>query len=427
MARLKLPCLNGITTPGFHHRSLANGIPVGYIPLPETGLVCLDLWVAAGSRWETATETGLAHFLEHMVFKGSRRLREGEFDWRIEAIGGTSNAATGLDDVHFHVSCPAAAAVEALDLVTELVLFPSFRDEAFALERLVVQEELKQALDRPDEVAYQGLLERACGGHSYSRPILGTPASLNALTVDTMAAFHQRLYGAGRLVVVVSGAVAPNVFHGRLRSSPLSQRAAVSPPRSAPRLTVQPGHGRLKLKRLECARLMACWAMPPRLERTMLAGLELAVSLLAEGRCSWLISRLREDLGLVDDLDLEIIPLEAGSLAILEASCAPTRLHQLERLLPQCLTDWLGQPPSPQALERACRQMITRLCFSMESVGGAAAQMGPSLLQGHVHPLDGPLTDLQTWTAAALHTQVMPLFAPRQAHWLSVLPADKTP
>ncbi|MCY4332536.1 MAG: pitrilysin family protein [Cyanobacteria bacterium MAG CAR1_bin_15] len=427
MARLKLPCLNGITTPGFHHRPLANGIPVGYIPLPETGLVCLDLWVAAGSRWETAPETGLAHFLEHMVFKGSRRLGEGEFDRRIEAIGGTSNAATGLDDVHFHVSCPAAAAVEALDLVTELVLFPSFREEAFALERLVVQEELKQALDQPDEVAYQALLERACGGHSYGRPILGTPASLNALTVDAMAAFHRRLYGAGRLAMVVSGAVAPDVFHGRLGSGPLSRRAAVSPPHSAPpRPTIQPGHSRLKLKRLECARLMACWAMPPRLEYTMLAGLELAVSLLAEGRCSWLISRLREELGLVDELDLEIIPLEAGSLAILEASCAPARLHELERLLPQCLSDWLGQPPPPRALERACRQMITRLCFSMESAGGVAAQTGPSLLRGHMYPLDGPLADLQTWTATTLHTRVMPLFAPRQAHWLSVAPADNT-
>ncbi|MXY63215.1 MAG: insulinase family protein [Synechococcus sp. SB0665_bin_28] len=425
MARLKLPCLNGITTPGFHHRSLVNGIPVGYIPLPETGLTCLDLWVAAGSRWETATETGLAHFLEHMVFKGSRRLAEGEFDWRIETIGGTSNAATGLDDVHFQVSCPAAAAMEALELVTELVLFPSFRDEAFALERLVVQEELKQALDQPDEVAYQALLAWACGSHSYGRPILGTPASLNALTVDAMAAFHQRLYGAGRLAVVVSGAVAPDVFHEQLRSNPLSRRAAVSPPRGLqPRLTVQPGHGRLKLKRLECARLMACWAMPPAAGHTMLAGVELAICLLAEGRCSWLISRLREELGLVDELDLEIIPLEAGSLAILEASCAPTQLHRLERLLPQCLTDWLRQPPRPQALQRACRQMATRLCFGMESAGGAAAHLGPSLLRGHVHPPDGPLADLQTWTATTLHTQVMPLFAPRQAHWLSVVPAD---
>ncbi|MYK90785.1 MAG: insulinase family protein [Synechococcus sp. SB0669_bin_8] len=425
MARLKLPCLNSATTPKLHHRSLANGIPVGYITLPEAGLPYLDRWIGAGSRWETTTETGLAHFLEHMVFKGSRRLAEGEFDWRIETLGGASNAATGLDDVHFQVVCPAAAALEALGLLTELVLFPSFRDEAFALERLVVQEELKQTLDQPDEVAYQELLKRACGAHSYGRPILGTPASLDALTVEAMAAFHRRLYGAGRLAVVASGAVAPEAFHGHLESGPLSRWASVSPPQGVdPRLRIQPGHGHLKLKRLECARLMACWAMPPAAERTMVAGLDLAVCLLAEGRRSWLMSRLREELELVDELDLDLVPLEGGSLAILEAGCAPAKLRQLERLLPQCLTDWLGQPPRLQDLQRACRQMVTRVCFGLESAGSVAAHVGPSLLRGQVTPLDGQLADLQAWTAPTLHHQVMPLFAPHKAHWLSVLPVD---
>ena len=425
MVRLKLSSPKDTTTPTVHRHSLANGIPVGSIPLPENGLTCLDLWVAAGSRWEATTETGLAHFLEHMVFKGSRHLVEGEFDWRIETLGGTSNAATGLDHVHFHVSCPAAAAMEALDLLTEIVIFPGFQDKAFALERLVVQEELKQTLDQPDEVAYQTLLERACGSHGYGRPILGTPTSLDALTVNTMAAFHQRLYGAGRLAVVVSGAVAPEVLHGHLRSGPLSQRDHVAPLQEAgsePQLNIQPGHDHLKLKRLECARLMACWAMPPAAEYSMLAGLELAICLLAEGRCSWLISRLREELDLADELDLELIPLEAGSLVILEAACAPGKLQQLEQMLPRCLLDWLCQPPQPQALQRACRQMVTRVSFGMESAGGMAAQVGPSLLRGHVRPLDAQLVDLQTWTTTLLHTRVMPLFTPRLARWLSVVP-----
>ena len=428
MARLRLCGLNGTvngtTTPRLHHHPLANGVPVGYVPLPEAGLTCLDLWIAAGSRWETTREAGLAHFLEHVVFRGSRRLAEGEFDWRIETLGATSNAATGLDDVHFQVICPAATAAAALELLTELVLFPSFRQKAFDLERLVVQEELKQALDQPDEVAYQALLKQACGAHGYGRPILGTPASLDGLTVDAMAAFHDRLYGAGRLAVVVSGAVAPEVFHGRLERSVLSRRAAVSPPRAAePRLRVRPGHGHLELNRLESARLMACWAMPPAAEHTMVAGLDLAVCLLAEGRCSWLVSRLRETLHLVDELDLDVVPLEAGSLAVLEASCAPARLPRLERLLPRCLTDWLDQPPRPQDLQRAERQMVTRMCFGMESAGSVAAQVGPSLLGGRVTPPEQPLADLQAWTATSLHERVMPLFAPGKARWLSVTPA----
>jgi len=425
MARLNLPYLNGLTTPAFHHEPLANGIPAGYVPLPEVGLTCLDICIGAGSRHEAPAEMGLAHFLEHMVFKGSRHLAEGEFDWRIETLGGTSNAATGLDHVHFQVSCPAPGVREALELLTELVLFPSFQHQAFALERLVVQEELNQSLDQPDEVAYQVLLKRACGSHHYGRPILGTAASLAALTVDAMGAFHGRHYGAGALAVVVSGAVVPQVFHDHLRCSPLNQLPPVPPVNGVgPQLHIQPGESHLKVKRLQCARLMAGWAMPPAGERTMVAGVDLATFLLAEGRCSWLIASLREHLAVMDELDMELIPLEAGSLLVLEASCAAHQLGKLEQLLPQCLTDWLSKPPQPEALERARHQMVNRIFFSLESPGGIAAQVGPSLLHGRPAPLAGQLLGLQAWTPATMHQQVMPLFHPQRAHWLSVLPSS---
>lgn len=87
-------------------QQLSNGVPLVQLDLPDAPLVCLDLWCQAGSAGETAAESGMAHFLEHMVFKGSAQLPAGEFDRRIEALGGSSNAATGFDDVHFHVLIP---------------------------------------------------------------------------------------------------------------------------------------------------------------------------------------------------------------------------------------------------------------------------------------------------------------------------------
>ena len=85
---------------------LRNGVPLVQLDLPEAPVVCLDFWCRAGSASETAAESGMAHFLEHMVFKGSSQLPAGEFDRRVEALGGSSNAATGFDDVHFHVLIP---------------------------------------------------------------------------------------------------------------------------------------------------------------------------------------------------------------------------------------------------------------------------------------------------------------------------------
>ena len=143
--------LPDLATPRLDH--LANGAAVVSLSLPDAPLTCLDFWCRAGSAWEAPQESGLAHFLEHMVFKGSAQLEAGEFDRRIEALGGSSNAATGFDDVHYHVLIPPEAADQALDLLLDLVLRPRLEEEAFAMERQVVLEELAQSEDQPEEIA----------------------------------------------------------------------------------------------------------------------------------------------------------------------------------------------------------------------------------------------------------------------------------
>ena len=150
------PRRSGLLLPGLEQprrRVLPNGAELVSLPLAEAPLVCLDFWCRAGSLFETANESGIAHFLEHMVFKGSHSLAAGEFDRRVEALGGSSNAATGFDDVHYHVLIPPEAAPEALDLLLDLVLQPRLDGEAFAMERQVVLEELTQSEDQPEEVA----------------------------------------------------------------------------------------------------------------------------------------------------------------------------------------------------------------------------------------------------------------------------------
>ena len=99
--------------------------------MPDTPLTCIDLWVRAGSSTERLGEEGIAHFLEHMVFKGSVCLEAGEFDKKIEALGGSSNAATGFDDVHYHVLVPPDVIYKALELLLTLVFTPTFPPEAF--------------------------------------------------------------------------------------------------------------------------------------------------------------------------------------------------------------------------------------------------------------------------------------------------------
>ena len=85
-------------------------------------------------NYEIKNEEGMAHFLEHMIFKGSKSLKEGEFDLKIESLGGSSNAATGLDDVHYYVLVPPENTEEALNLLLELLLFPKIEQDAFEMD-----------------------------------------------------------------------------------------------------------------------------------------------------------------------------------------------------------------------------------------------------------------------------------------------------
>ena len=253
---------------------------------------------------------------------------------------------------------------------------------------------------------------------------MGSEDSLAGLTVATMQAFHRRWYGADRLAIVVAGAVDPQRCLGDLERSSLGQMAASDTPRDGghiralePLSTVAAGRTTLRLKRLGCARLMACWVMPPAASQLCISGLELAAALLSEGRRSWLVARLREELGVVDDVDVDVIPLEEGSLVLLQASCEPSQFERVEGLLRQALVDWLQQPPREDDMQRACRLIVNGLCFGLETAASMAMHLGPALLRRRLEPLEKEFDRLCRWDGSDFHAQVMPLFALDQAHW----------
>ncbi len=414
------PLFPGLSFP--HSRRLENGAKVVSLTIDDAPLVCLDFWCRAGSVWEHPEESGIAHFLEHMVFKGSRQLAAGEFDHRIEALGGSSNAATGFDDVHFHVLIPPDAAAEALGLLLDLVLAPALRAEAFATERRVVLEELAQSEDQPDEVAVQTLLSRGCPSHNYGLPILGSRERLLAHAPETMARFHQRRYGARHCVLAMSGALNLNELDAVLDRSPLAQLPEGSSETSLAPLRVQEGCHHIALPRLESARMLMLWALPPARQQDAVMGADLLTSLLAEGRRSRLVERLREQLRIVESIDLDLHVMECGSLALLEAVCEPEDLPSVR----ECIeTEWqraLLDPLPEQEWERCLKLVTNGYCFGLESPAAVAALIGSNALWNREQALDHPLKLLEHWTPSTLQQQVVPWMDPRRACVLEAVP-----
>ena len=418
--------LPGLQAPAI--RALANGARVVTLNLADAPLVCVDFWCRAGSLFEGETESGMAHFLEHMVFKGSRRLEPGEFDLRIEALGGSSNAATGFDDVHYHLLIPPEQAAEAVGLLLELVLEPRLEAEAFAMERQVVLEELALSEDQPEEVALQRLLGAACGNHAYGQAILGRREALLSHTAEAMGAFQRRLYRAERCVLSLAGPLDPGQAHSQaiaaaIAASPLARLpgAGVEPP--LPPLRVSAGVHRLALPRLESARLLMLWELPAAGDLSQVMGADLLTSLLAEGRRSRLVQRLREQLRLVESIDLDLHVLECGSLALLEAIGAEEDLPAIRQAVEAVLRE-LAEAPIPAAeWQRTQRLVANGYRFALESAGGVAAALASNALWHHPWTLEEPLEVLETWDGESLQHQCLPWLAPERACVLEAVPA----
>jgi len=125
-----------------------------FVNKENSSLISIDIWCKGGISFEERDKGGTAHFLEHMIFKGCSDSLPGEFDKRIESLGGNSNASTGYDDSHYYVLTPSANFKESLYLLTNLVLNPKQNKKDFIKENAVVIEEISRPLDQPDEILF---------------------------------------------------------------------------------------------------------------------------------------------------------------------------------------------------------------------------------------------------------------------------------
>jgi predicted Zn-dependent peptidase len=362
-------------------------------------------------------EEGIAHFLEHMVFKGSHRLAAGAFDEAIEALGGSSNAATGFDDVHFHVLIPPDRAAEALDLLLELVLQPALDPQGFSTERDVVLEEIAQYADQPTEQVLQNILSLGCGDHSYGRPILGKVATLNAMEPSLMRRFHQRRYLGPNCTLALAGP-APETLKPAIAASALADlpgdRNEHSSHQPLP-LMLHVGRHTQRVDRLESARILMLWTTAPAHNQDAVMGADLATTLLGEGRRSRLVERLREELQLVESISMDLTALEEGSLITLEVICPEDALSAVEQEINAVLHQVANEAVSEQELRRGYQLVSNSLRYSLESVGHVTGLCASHVLWHRNQDLLSPLNHLSQWSAERLQTELFPALLPEKA------------
>lgn len=186
---------------------LANGVRVVSERMDGLKSASVGLWVAAGGRHERAEQNGVAHFLEHMAFKGTKRRSALQIAEAIEDVGGHINAYTSRETTAYYARVLEADVPLALDVVADIVLNPVFDPAEIEIERHVILQEIGQSHDTPDDVIFDWLQEAAFPDQPLGRPILGPSERVTAFTRDDLAGFVQERYAPDQMIVAAAGAV----------------------------------------------------------------------------------------------------------------------------------------------------------------------------------------------------------------------------
>jgi zinc protease len=339
----------------------------------------VQVWAGVGSADEAPGEAGLAHFHEHMLFKGTATRGVGEVAGAVEGAGGRINAFTSFDATCYHATLPSDALPLGLDVLADAVQHSLFDPGEVAREIEVVLEEIRRSEDDPQHVLGDAVFRTMFQVHPYRAPVLGTSASVASFDSERLLRFYRRWYAPDNLTLVAAGDFQPEEFlrlaeaaFAGATPSGVKRARPLEPPQREPRLC-------LLERAFERTGLELCWpAVSFRHPDAPL--LDLLAFVLGQGESSRLDRRVKEELGLADRIDASCYtPLDAGSFGIgadLDAERAPELVAALEREVEALRREPVGE----EELEKARRNFLASKAWEQESVAGMARKLGHSLL-----------------------------------------------
>ena len=354
---------------------LANGITVLSHHMPHLETVALGIWVKAGARDEQPEENGIAHFLEHMAFKGTRRRSAQAIAEEIESAGGEINAATGMETTTYYskvLKHDWALALDILaDIFTESVLDP----EELERERDVILQEIAAANDAPDDLVFDLVQQASYGDHPLGRSILGTAKLIGAVSRAQMLAWRGRNYWGSRMVVSAAG----NIDHRELAEEAgrlLGHVGAGGEPiRQAPAFS---GTAHTVEKPLDQAHVVLAFAAPGYRDPEIYV-LQVLSSILGGGMSSRLFQEVREKRGLCYSVfSFGSAYEDAGQFGVYAAT-SPEHSSDLMSLTSSVMLS-VADHVTDGEVARAKAQLKSSLVMNLESASARADQIARQYL-----------------------------------------------
>ncbi len=361
--------------------------------------VNFNIWLKVGSAVEPDSINGMAHFLEHMVFKGTPRIGNGEFERQIEARGAVTNAATSQEYTHYYFTSAPEDFPHLAPLQLDVVLNPSIADEAFLRERSVVLEEIRRSDDNPRRRTFAKVMETCFQTLPYRRPVLGPSSVIENLQPQQMRDFHHNWYQPARMTASVVGnlpiekliATVETAFgeiytnRGRLNlAQPLQDLQPEEPFSDIVREEYED-------ERLQQARLLMFWRVPGLRNLRATYPLDVLAAILGQGKVSRLHRKLREEMGLVTSIGASNMTQAIQGVFSISCQLPEENADDVERAILDEISTIQEGEINESELARIRNGVANRFIFSNERPGDRAN------LYGYYHSQLGDLNPAFTY------------------------------
>ncbi len=406
-------------------RTYPNGLRVLSERVVGASSLSVGLWVEAGSRHESSRIGGMAHFIEHVVFKGTAGRTMREIMRSIESRGGFLNAFTTKEHTCFYTWTRTTHLEESVSVLFDLAVRPTFLAADIEREKAVIIEEISGLDDEPDELVFDIFEKELFGKHPLARPIIGTPESVKRIDRKAIEAFHRKHYRAKDIVVVASGSHSHDDFFAAV-----DRAIKHLPPHVTRREIPIPAFPRKPEREVHAPRTAGSQAhiilgrRAPGIHSKRQLTISALVTLAGVGMSSRLNLRLREELGLAYDAMAFYSPFaDAGAVGFYIATAIENRDRAVKEMR-QIARSLITRPISNAELDRTKEQMIGSLVLPMESITNRMMRTSQNLLYyGGYQTIERDVDKISRMTVEDVRTEAKLLFGDeKQLSLVSVVP-----
>ena len=361
--------------------TLDNGLRLITHDMPSIRSVAIGCWVDTGSRDESGPEAGASHFLEHLLFKGSDTWSARDISEAFDGIGARHNAFTSKEYTCFWTRMRDDDLPLGIEILSEMLRRPAFRQDEIDSERHVVLEEINMNEDDPTDVAHELFIDAIWRSHALAPPILGTTESILGMSRDTIAGYWERRYTPRSTVVAIAGNLPPNLLDlvteafGSWTGPPVERTLAV------PDVTAK---ARVRTKDTEQAHIVFGAPSIARNDDRRFA-LTLLDHVLGGGMSSRLFHEIRETRGLAYAVHSFRLPFAETGASAVYVGTTPSQTEQVLKIIREQLDLILESGISDEELERAKGHVKGSLAIGLEDANSRMNRLGRTELMGAEH------------------------------------------